>query len=92
MANWILDDVIVYHLVLISNIINDISYEYGRLRGGEPVTRLLLTSGSMLEDTEEPNDKYGEGETGPKLPPAGTARTAWQALQEYLVEFCSSGL
>jgi len=59
------------------------------LTRGEPVTRLLLTSGSFLEDSEETNDKNGDDETGPKLPPAGTARTAWQALQQYLEKYRS---
>lgn len=61
-------------------------YEFCRTRG-EPAPRLLLTSGSLMEDIEATNDKGGEDETGPKLPPAGTARTAWQALQQYLVGF-----
>ncbi|KAG0622512.1 hypothetical protein M758_3G102700 [Ceratodon purpureus] len=59
------------------------------LTRGEPTSRLLLTSGSLLEDTEETNDKSGEDETGPKLPPAGTARSAWLALQQYLEKYRS---
>lgn len=59
------------------------------LTRGEPTSRLLLTSGTLLEDAEEINDKGGEDETGPKLPPAGTARTAWQALQQYLEKYRS---
>lgn len=52
--------------------------------GGEPVTRLLLTS-SMMENTQDSNENDGDDEIGLKLSAAGSARTAWQALQLYLV-------
>jgi len=56
------------------------------LTGGEPVTRLLLTS-SMMENTQDSNDNDGDDEIGLKLSAAGSARTAWQALQLYLEKY-----
>lgn len=49
------------------------------------MSRLLLTSGSQLADIEENHDKNGEDEREDELPSAGTARTAWLSLQQYLV-------
>ncbi|XP_024389835.1 nuclear pore complex protein NUP160 isoform X1 [Physcomitrium patens] len=56
---------------------------------GEPVSRLLLTSGSQLADIEENHDKNGEDEREDELPSAGTARTAWLSLQQYLEKYRS---
>lgn len=59
--------------------------------GGEHVTRLLLTSSNM-ENTQDINENDGDDEIGLKLPAAGSARTAWQALQLYLVRCCRDNL
>lgn len=59
--------------------------------GGEVATRFLLTSGTLSEDAEESIEKGVEDETGPHLPPVGTVRTAWQALQIYLVRLLPFG-